>query len=96
MKNIFFNPKKAEKERVEKARLEEEGREEREYLEILKADERFKKYVLEKRLNSVIARLSDSMSTPDGVMTPEQLEREIAARKSTVRALKDIFNSIMN
>lgn len=94
VRNIFFNSKKAKAELEEKKRIEAESKEENSYLEILKADTRFQKYILEKRLKAPIARLSDIMSTPQ--MTAEQLEKEVAARKSTVRALQDIFNSIMN
>ena len=94
IKNIFFNSKKAKEEADEKARLEAENAEENDYIAILKADTRFQKYILEKRPKAPIARLSDIMSTPQ--MTADQLEKEVAARKSTVRALQEIFNSIMN
>lgn len=91
MRNIFFNSKKAEKERLEKARLEEEGRDEREYLEILKKDERFKKYILEKRISNPIALLDTIQTLPK-----ENLDIEVEVRRNTVKALRDIFNSIMN
>lgn len=89
MRNVFFNSAKAKKEADAKKLLKEEQKEESAYLEILKADERFQKYIIEKRIKAPIALLSDIMSTPQ--MGAEQLEKEVAARKSTVRALKEIF-----
>lgn len=94
MKNLFFNPKKAEEEKKLREKLELENKEENEYLEILKNDERFQKYIVEKRLKVPIETLKDIMTTPN--MSAEQLAKEVDARKSTVRTLQEIFNSIIN
>lgn len=94
MRNLFFNPKKAEEEKKFREQLELENKEENEYLEILKNDERFQKYIVDKRLKAPIETLKDIMTTPN--MSAEQLAKEVDARKSTVRTLQEIFNSIIN
>lgn len=94
MKNVFFNTKKAREEAEAKMKLALEKKEEEIYLESLKKDPRFQKYILEKRLKAPINELSDIMSTP--TLSAEQLEKEIAARKSTVRVLQNIFHSIID
>lgn len=91
MRNIFWNSKKAKEEADIKKRLEEEAKEENAYLDILKADTRFQKYILEKRIKNPIALLSTIKT-----LGKDNLEIEVQVRKATVKALEDIFNSIMN
>lgn len=91
VKNIFFNSKKAKAEAEEKKRIEAELKEETDYIEILKADTRFQKYIIEKRIKNPIALLSTIKTLGKG-----NLEVEVEVRKATVKALEDIFNSIMN
>lgn len=91
MKNIFFNSKKAKEESDAKRRLEEETREEIAYIDTLKADQRFQKYILEKRIKSPIALLGTIQT-----LGKDNLAVEVEVRKATIKALQDIFNSIMN
>lgn len=91
MKNIFFNSKKAKAEAEEKKRIDAESKEETAYLETLKVDTRFQKYIIEKRIKNPIALLSTIKTLGKG-----NLEVEVEVRKATVKALEDIFNSIMN
>ena len=91
MKNIFFNSKKAKEEADAKKRLEEETREEIAYIDTLKADQRFQKYILEKRIKSPIALLGTIQT-----LGKDNLAVEVEVRKATIKALQDIFNSIMN
>lgn len=92
MKNLWFNSKKAKEEADEKERVKVADREEKNYLAILRGDKLFQKYIIEKRLKANITSLSDITNIPN--MTAELLEREVMARNSTVRVLKDIVNSI--
>lgn len=91
MRNIFWNSKKAKEEADIKKRLADEAKEENAYLDILKADTRFQKYILEKRIKNPIALLSTIKT-----LGKDNLEIEVQVRKATVKALEDIFNSIMN
>lgn len=91
MKNIFFNSKKAKEEADAKRRLEEETRDEIAYLDTLKADQRFQKYILEKRIKAPIDLLGTIQTLGKG-----NLAVEVEVRKATIKALQDIFNSIMN
>jgi hypothetical protein len=91
MKNIFFNSKKAKEESDAKRRLEEETREEIAYLDTLKSDQRFQKYILEKRIKAPIALLGTIQT-----LGKDNLAVEVEVRKATIKALQDIFNSIMN
>lgn len=91
LKNIFFNSKKAKEEADEKKRIEAEAKEEIAYIETLKVDTRFQKYIIEKRIKNPIAILESIKTLPK-----TNLDIEVEVRRNTVKALEDIFNSIMN
>lgn len=90
MKNLFYNKQKAKEEAEEMARIEQESREEREYLSVLVKDELFQKYIVQKRIKQPIALLDTIQTLPSA-----NLDVEVQVRKGTVKALKDIFNSLL-
>lgn len=90
MRNLFYNKRKAQEEADEKARIEQESREEREYLSALAKDELFQKYIVQKRIKQPIALLDTIQNLPN-----TNLDVEVQVRKGTVKALKDIFNSLL-
>lgn len=90
MKNLFYSRQKAKEEAEEKARIEQESREEREYLSVLVKDELFQKYIIQKRIKQPVALLDTIQNLPS-----TNLDVEVQVRKGTVKALKDIFNSLI-
>jgi hypothetical protein len=90
MRNVFFNSKKAEEERIEREKLEKERKEERDYLSMLSNDERFQKYIL-KRFDDTISLLDTIQNLPE-----KNKDIEVQIRKGVIKSLTDIKESIIN
>lgn len=91
MKNIFFNSKKALEEKRVKEEMALANKEESNYLDNLKKDELFQKYIIEKRIKAPIKLLDTIQNLPK-----ENRDLEVEIRKGTINALKGIFHSIVN
>lgn len=90
MRNVFFNSKKAEEEKLERERIEKLRKEEKGYLEMLTKDERFHKYII-KKFDDTISLLDTIQNLPD-----KNKDTEVQIRKGVIKALTDIKESIIN
>jgi hypothetical protein len=98
MKQVFYNPTRAEQEKKlkEKSEIEKEKRDK--YLEALNKNRNFQKYVIEEIIDAEIEKASNISGQLAGFITanPEEVQRIMIAQKSRLDAIQDIKNKISN
>ena len=98
MKEIFYNPEKAEQEKKEKELLNLEIDKRVKYLEALNKQKNFQKYVIEEILDEEIKKASNIAIPLQSVLSasPEENQRIMIAQSSRLQAIQDIKNKIAN
>lgn len=98
MKEIFYNPEKAEREKKEKELLNLEIDKRVKYLASLNKNRQFIKYVIEEILDEEIKKASNISSQLASLITatPEEVQRIMIAQKARLDGIQDIKNKIAN
>lgn len=97
MKDVFYNPKKAENEAKEKALLLEEQEKRTKYLQQLSKNRLFQKYVIEEIIDAEIKSNRDLTGTLEGIIssTPEELHRIMLAKSAGLKVAQNIKNKLI-
>lgn len=98
MKEIFYNPEKAEQEKKEKELQSLEIDKRVKYLESLNKQKNFQKYIIEEIIDEEIKKASNIAVRLENVLsaTPEENQRIMIAQSSRLQAIQDIKNKIAN
>lgn len=98
MKEIFYNPEKAEQEKKEKELQKLEIDKRVKYLESLNKQKNFQKYIIEEIIDEEIKKASNIAVRLENVLSasPEENQRIMIAQSSRLQAIQDIKNKIAN
>lgn len=98
MKEIFYNPEKAEQEKKEKELQSLEIDKRVKYLESLNKQKNFQKYIIEEIIDEEIKKASNIAVRLENVLSasPEENQRIMIAQSSRLQAIQDIKNKIAN
>jgi len=97
MKDVFYNPKRAEQEAKEREVALEEQEKRNKYFEQLRKDKRFQKYVMEEIIDTEIKLNRDLTGTLEVILvsTPEELQRVMLAKSAGLKTAQNIKNKLI-